>query len=168
MQYKELGKTKENVSILGFGAMRLPTKGSNDNIDESLASEILSYGIDNGINIIDTAYPYHSAGIDGNGNSEVFIGKFLKENSYRDDVLISTKSPCWLMEEKGDFEYYLDKQLEKLQTDSIDIYLLHALTKDDWDKKAVNSVYENGKIKILFRDLTQTPDFGQKGGTLRA
>lgn len=39
-------------------------------------------------------------------------------------------------------------------------------TKDDWDKKAVNSVYENGKIKILFRDLTQTSDFGQKGGTL--
>lgn len=39
-------------------------------------------------------------------------------------------------------------------------------TKDDWDKKAVNSVYENGEIKILFRDLTQTPDFGQKGGTL--
>ena len=39
-------------------------------------------------------------------------------------------------------------------------------TKDDWDKKAVNSVYENGKIKILFSDLTQTPDFGQKGGTL--
>ena len=39
-------------------------------------------------------------------------------------------------------------------------------TKDDWDKKAVNSVYENGEIKILFRDLTQTPDFSQKGGTL--
>ena len=88
---KNFEKPKENVSILGFGAMRLPTKGSNDNIDESVASEILSYGIDNGINIIDTAYPYHSAGIDGNGNSEVFIGKFLKENSYRDDVLISYK-----------------------------------------------------------------------------
>ena len=39
-------------------------------------------------------------------------------------------------------------------------------TKADWDKKAVNSVYENGEIKILFRDLTQTPDFSQKGGTL--
>ncbi len=37
MQYTELGKTKENVSILGFGAMRLPTKGSNDNIDENTA-----------------------------------------------------------------------------------------------------------------------------------
>lgn len=39
-------------------------------------------------------------------------------------------------------------------------------TKDDWDKKAVNSVYENGEIKILIRDLTQTPEFDQKGGTL--
>lgn len=39
-------------------------------------------------------------------------------------------------------------------------------TKGDWDKKAVNSVYENGKIKILLRDLTKTPDFVQKGGTL--
>jgi adenylylsulfate reductase subunit A len=39
-------------------------------------------------------------------------------------------------------------------------------TKGDWDKKAVNSVYENGEIKILLRDLTKTPDFVQKGGTL--
>ena len=134
MKYKELGKTKEKVSILGFGAMRLPTKGTNDKIDEKLASEIISYGIDNGINLIDTAYPYHSAQLDSNGNSELFIGEFLKENSYRDDVLISTKSPSWLMEKPSDFEYYLSKQLEKLQTDSIDIYLLHSLTQDDWDK----------------------------------
>ena len=42
----------------------------------------------------------------------------------------------------------------------------YPVTKDDWDKKAVNSVYENGKIKILFSDLTQTPDFGLNGGTL--
>lgn len=167
MQYTELGKTKENVSILGFGAMRLPTKGSNDNIDENTASEILSYGIDNGINLIDTAYPYHSAGIDGNGNSEVFIGNFLKENSYRDDVLISTKSPSWLMEEKGDFEYYLDKQLEKLKTDSIDIYLLHALTKDDWNKfrklrvlDFLDDSLSSGKIKhVGFSSHTEIDTF---------
>ena len=123
MQYTELGKTKENVSILGFGAMRLPTKGSNDNIDENTASEILSYGIDNGINLIDTAYPYHSAGIDGNGNSEVFIGNFLKENSYRDDVLISTKSPSWLMEEKEILNIILTNSLKNSkQTVLIFIY----------------------------------------------
>lgn len=42
----------------------------------------------------------------------------------------------------------------------------HPGTKEEWNRKAVNSVYENGKIKILLRDLAQTPDFGQKGGTL--
>lgn len=42
----------------------------------------------------------------------------------------------------------------------------HPGTKEEWNRKAVNSVYENGKIKILLRDLTKTPDFVQKGGTL--
>lgn len=42
----------------------------------------------------------------------------------------------------------------------------HPGTKEEWNRKAVNSVYENGKIKILLRDLAQTPDFVQKGGTL--
>lgn len=42
----------------------------------------------------------------------------------------------------------------------------HPGTKEEWNRKAVNSVYENRKIKILLRDLAQTPDFGQKGGTL--
>lgn len=134
MLYNTLGKTNLKVSRLGFGAMRLPTKGSNDNIDEKESDKMLTYGIDNGINLIDTAYPYHSAGLDGNGKSESYIGKFLKENSYRDEVIISTKSPSWLMEEKKDFDYYLDKQLEKLQTDYIDIYLLHSLTETDWAK----------------------------------
>ena len=167
MKYKQLEKTKENISILGFGAMRLPTKKSNGNIDKTKASEILSYGIDNGINLIDTAYPYHSAEIDGNGNSEVFIGEFLKENSYRDDVLISTKSPSWLMEKKGDFEYYLDKQLEKLKTDNIDIYLLHALTKNDWDKVRklrvldfLDDALSSGKIKhVGFSSYTEIDTF---------
>ena len=60
MLYNKLGKTNLEVSRLGFGTMRLPTTGSNDEIIESEASEMLTYGIENGINIIDTAYPYHS------------------------------------------------------------------------------------------------------------
>ena len=134
MLYNELGKSGLEVSRLGFGTMRLPTKGSNDNIDEAEASKMLEYGIENGINIIDTAYPYHSETLEGSGNSERFIGKFLKENSLRDEVLISTKSPSWAIEEKSDFDMYLDEQLEKLQTDYIDIYLLHSLTVPDWEK----------------------------------
>lgn len=134
MLYNTLGKTGLKVSRLGFGTMRLPTKGSNDKIMENEASEMLTYGIENGINLIDTAYPYHSSTLEGSGNSEIFLGEFLKENSYRDDVLISTKSPSWAIEKNEDFEYYLDEQLKKLQTDFIDIYLLHSLTVPDWLK----------------------------------
>ena len=134
MIYNTLGKTGLEVSRLGFGTMRLPTKANNADIDEEESSKMLKYGIENGINIIDTAYPYHSKELDGNGNSEKFVGKFLKENSLRDEILLQTKSPSWLMEKKTDFDYYLDIQLEKLQTDYIDIYLLHSLTEPDWFK----------------------------------
>ena len=134
MLYNKLGKSGLEVSRLGFGAMRLPTIDTNDNIDETEASKMLTYGIEHGINIIDTAYPYHSKGLDGNGNSERFIGEFLKENSYRDEIILSTKSPSWLMEERGDFDHYLDIQLEKLQTDYLDVYMLHALTAPEWNK----------------------------------
>lgn len=134
MIYNTLGKTGLEVSRLGFGTMRLPTKNDNSDIDKSEASRMLEYGIENGINIIDTAYPYHSKELDGNGNSEKFVGEFLKENNLRDEILLQTKSPSWLMEKKTDFDYYLDIQLEKLKTDYIDIYLLHSLTEPDWFK----------------------------------
>ena len=134
MLYNKLGKTNLEVSRLGFGTMRLPTTGSNDEIIESEAIEMLTYGIENGINIIDTAYPYHSKTLDGSGESETFVGEFLKENNYREDILLSTKSPSWAIEKKEDFDFYLDEQLKKLQTDYIDIYLLHSLTVPDWEK----------------------------------
>ena len=70
MIYNTLGKTGLEVSRLGFGTMRLPTIMSNADIDEEEATKMLEYGIENGINIIDTAYPYHSKELDGNGNSE--------------------------------------------------------------------------------------------------
>ena len=154
MLYNELGKSGLKVSRLGFGTMRLPTKGRNDQIDEKEASKMLKYGIENGINLIDTAYPYHSATLEGNGNSEKFLGKFLKENSLRDEVYISTKSPCWEMEKHSDFDYYLNKQLDKLQTDYVDIYLLHSLTVPEWEKvnnlnvlDFLDDALSSGKVK---------------------
>ncbi len=154
MLYNELGKSGLEVSRLGFGTMRLPTKGRNDQIDDKEASKMLKYGIENGINLIDTAYPYHSATLEGNGNSEKFLGKFLKENSLRDEVYISTKSPCWEMEKHSDFDYYLNKQLDKLQTDYVDIYLLHSLTVPEWEKvnnlnvlDFLDDALSSGKVK---------------------
>lgn len=156
MLYNKLGKTNLEVSRLGFGTMRLPTKGPNDQIVEDEASAMLTYGIENGINLIDTAYPYHSATLEGSGNSEIFLGNFLNETSYRDDIILSTKSPIWEIDKKEDFDYYLDEQLEKLQTDYIDIYLLHSVTEPDWNKIKDLNVFDflddclsSGKVKHI-------------------
>ena len=73
MIYNTLGKTGLKVSRLGFGTMRLPTLYSNADIDEGEATKMFDYAIENGINIFDTAFPYHNATLAGNGNGEIFF-----------------------------------------------------------------------------------------------
>jgi len=152
--YRTFGKTGEKVSILGFGCMRLPIiNGNPERINEPLATEMLHYAIDHGVNYIDTAYPYHGLDATQGGMSEIFVGNVLKEG-YRDQVYLSTKLPSWNIEKKEDLNYYLDMQLKRLQTDSIDFYLLHGLGKNTWSNlkeldvlEFLDSALENGRIK---------------------
>ena len=131
MLYRQAGKTGEKVSILGFGCMRLPTIGGKATlIDEAKAQAMIDYAIRNGVNYFDTAYVYHSEAPFRPGVSEVFLGKALKK--HRQKVHLATKLPSWFIETRGDMDRYLDLQLERLQTDHIDFYLLHNLNTESW------------------------------------
>ncbi len=132
MLYRPFGQTGEEVSILGFGCMRLPViDGRRDHIDTRVATEMLRYAIDNGVNYLDTAYPYHGASFDAPGASEGFVGQVLQDG-YREKVLVATKLPPWLVGTRRDMDELLAGQLERLRTQFVDCYLLHGLKEEVW------------------------------------
>ena len=149
MKYREFGKTGLKVSALGFGTMRLPLLEDGVTVDEKEAVRIIRHAIDSGVNYVDTAYPYHQ------GTSEIVVGKALRDG-YRDKVFLADKSPIWKLEKESDFDSILEEQLQKLQTDHIDFYLMHAMSKERWDKVKELGIVEfceqlkaEGKIRYL-------------------
>lgn len=139
-----------DVSVLGFGCMRLPVLGGDmKRIDEEPAQAMVRRAIDEGVNYLDTAYPYHG------GESEPFVGRALRDG-YRDRVLLATKSPVWLVQAESDWERLLDEQLKKLETDHIDFYLIHALNAARWQTvlshhglRALERARADGRIRNI-------------------
>jgi predicted aldo/keto reductase-like oxidoreductase len=105
--------------------MRLPVRDGV--IDREKAKNQILYSIDHGMNYIDTAWTYHL------GENEPFLGEVL-EGGYRKKVKLATKLPSWLIESREDMDRILNSQLDRLRTDHIDYYLVHALVGALWDK----------------------------------
>lgn len=136
MLYRELGATGEKISILGLGCMRLPVlNGNYGQVDMNQAVSLIRGAIDNGINYLDTAYPYH------NGQSEIAISEAVKDG-YREKVFIADKLPSWMINNRKDMDRYLDEQLNRLKTENIDFYLLHSLKENYWENLMANGVLE--------------------------
>ena len=147
MQYRDFGKIDFKPSALGFGAMRLPVLTDADGrpefkrIDYPAATAMLHRAIEGGVNYVDTAWMYHE------DTCETWLGEALK-GGYRERVKIATKMPVWNVKKPDDFERILGTQLERLQEQHIDFYLLHALDGPHW-----KNVVEQGQLAAAERAL---------------
>ena len=138
MLYRKFPRCRHDISILGFGCMRLPPaegQQAGGKVDEQKATALIRTAIDGGVNYIDTAYPYH------NGESELVVGRALGDG-YRDRVFLATKLPSWLVTSREEMDRYLDEQLARLATDHIDFYLLHGLGGETWENLSRLGVLE--------------------------
>ena len=138
MLYKNKFNYNKKVSGLGFGCMRFPMK--NNEIDLEQTQKMFDLAIEQGITYFDTAYNYHG------GKSELICGKCLKKYE-RESFSIATKLPCWLVDSVEKAESLFNEQLEKLQMDYVDFYLLHSLSGKKFDELVAMGIVEWGKSK---------------------
>jgi aryl-alcohol dehydrogenase-like predicted oxidoreductase len=124
MQYKKLGRTGLKVSELCLGSDNF---GNPFGATQETSFRIMDRALDFGVNFIDTADQY------ANGNSETMIGEYLSSRKKRDNIVLASK--FWTATGPGPNDYgtsryhlmnALDASLKRLQTDHIDLYLIHA------------------------------------------
>ena len=130
MQYRKFGNLDIELSILGFGAMRLPSHISKDktvyDYEESARMMLRAYEL--GVNYFDTAPGYCD------GESEIITGRALK--GIRSKVYLSTKNPI----ENGsgkDFRIRLENSLKKLDTGYIDFYYMWGINLDVFENQII-------------------------------
>lgn len=150
---------KEEISLLGFGAMRLPIiDGVETNIDEKKVEEMVAYAMEHGINYYDTAYIYHM------GESEKVMGKILQKYP-RESFYLATKMPLGMIQSKQQVEEIFEDQLKKCKVDYFDFYLAHGLNSHAYETFKKYEVYDvlnkkkqEGKIKYLGFSFHDVPE----------
>ena len=136
MEKRKMENLGIETSLLGFGCMRFPVT-ADGKINEPEAERMLDRAIAGGVNYIDTAYPYHG------GDSEPFVGRALKKYD-RDSFYLATKLPLWQIKTLEDVDRVFQEQLQRLQTEYIDFYLLHGFNRGSF-----HAMVELGCMKHL-------------------
>lgn len=126
MKYRTLGTIKDRVSCLGFGSMRFLTD-DNGNIIQEKVNELIKTSMDAGITYYDTAYVYHDE------RSEQALAEGLKPYP-RESYTLADKLPVHLIKSEDELDGYLNRMLERLNTDTIDFFLLHAMNYERFEK----------------------------------
>lgn len=151
MQYRKFGNLNIELSILGFGAMRLPALISKDKTvyDYEQSARMMLRAYELGVNYFDTAPGYCG------GESEIIVGRALK--GFRSKVYLSTKNP--IENESGkDFRIRLENSLKKLDTGYIDFYYMwginldafnNLIIKKDGPLEAARKAKEEGLIRHI-------------------
>ena len=163
MQYRQIGDTR--VSALGFGCMRLP-QNADGTIDRARAFAMFDAAWDAGVRYYDTAYPYH------NGESELVLGEWLRTKP-RGEVRVATKLPLWKAKTAEEFRATFAEQLEKLGTDYVDFYLMHAVNAERFEQMkqmdafaVLDELKAAGKIRLAgFSFHDEYPVFEQVLGS---
>jgi myo-inositol catabolism protein IolS len=148
-----LGKTDLVVNPIGLGTNAVGGHNLFPNLDENAGRELVTSGLENGINFLDTAFIY------GPKRSEEIVGEVVKDSGRRSDIVIATKgshkfvgnelvndnSPAFLKQA-------VEESLQRLQTDYIDLFYIHFPDEDTPKDEAVGALKElkdQGKIRAI-------------------
>lgn len=124
MQYRK-DKYGNEISVLGYGCMRFTKNGNRTDIDKA-EKEVMA-AVAAGVNYFDTAYVY--------AGNEAAVGEIFHRNKCRENIYLATKLPHYLIKSADGAERMFREELNRLQTDYIDYYLMHMLTDvPTWEK----------------------------------
>lgn len=148
----KLGKSNIEVNPIGLGTNAVGGHNLYPNLDEEQGKNVVRAALDNGVNLLDTAFIY------GPGRSEELVGEVVKEYN-REDVVIATKGAHYfdgddtkLSNDPEFLKEQVENSLKRLQTDYIDLYYIHFPddeTPKDEAVAALQELKDAGKIKAI-------------------